>query len=129
MPDVTNPSNSCYTVTLMSGATAAQQKNFANWYSYYRFRNVMARTGVSRSFGILGSNIRVAWQNIAINGGDPNITLLNYPTANTSSIDTFSNTLRTNFFNWLYAISATTNTPNRAAVIRASQFFTEGQVR
>jgi type IV pilus assembly protein PilY1 len=117
-----NPANSCYTVTLIP---LAQQKNFANWYSYYRFRNVMARTGVSRSFGILGSNIRVAWQNIAINSSDPNITLLNYPSS-TSTIDTFSSTLRTDFFNWLYAISATTNTPNRAAVIRASQFFTQG---
>jgi type IV pilus assembly protein PilY1 len=121
---VANPANTCYSVTLLSSQNATVKQNFANWYSYYRFRNAMARTGVSRSFGILGSNIRVAWQNIARNSGDPNITLLN--DGNTASIDSFTGTLHTNFFNWLYAISATTNTPNRAAVIRASQFFQQG---
>ncbi|OOG64897.1 hypothetical protein B0E46_05760 [Rhodanobacter sp. B04] len=54
-----------------------QYQNFANWYAYYRTRNQMARSALSRVFGSLGANItngttttgygnsiRVAWQNL-----------------------------------------------------------------
>ncbi len=44
--------------------TVNQWQNFANWYAYYRTRNLMTRTALSRTFGVLGGNIRVAWQNI-----------------------------------------------------------------
>lgn len=122
-PSNPNPADSCYTIVKMSSQSAAQQKNFAIWYSYYRFRNVMARTGISRSFATLNGNIRVAWQNIG-RDNSPNTTLLNDGTA--STINTFGGSLRTNFFNWLYANSADINTPNRASLIRGGQFFSQG---
>ncbi|MBS0381996.1 MAG: hypothetical protein JSR56_06145 [Proteobacteria bacterium] len=54
---------------------ASQYQNFANWYAYYRTRNQMARSALSRAFGSptlsaktanggYGSIIRVAWQNL-----------------------------------------------------------------
>ncbi|HET8900068.1 MAG TPA: PilC/PilY family type IV pilus protein [Rhodanobacteraceae bacterium] len=54
-----------------------QYQNWANWYAYYRTRNLMTRTALSRVFGQMGgpagdggygSGVRVAWQNI--NDGD-----------------------------------------------------------
>ena len=53
----------------------SQYKNFANWYAYYRTRNQMARSAMSRVFGDpslaaatansgYGGNQRVAWQNL-----------------------------------------------------------------
>jgi type IV pilus assembly protein PilY1 len=56
-----------------------QYQNFANWYAYYRTRNQMARSALSRVFGTgslatdllagttktgFGSTIRMAWQNL-----------------------------------------------------------------
>ena len=47
---------------------SSQYQNFANWYAYYRYRNLMARTSMSRVFGVIGTptsaNVRVLWQNI-----------------------------------------------------------------
>ena len=59
----------------------SQYQNFANWFAYYRARNLMARTSISRVFGSgtlatkisdpngwddggFGSSIRLAWQNL-----------------------------------------------------------------
>jgi type IV pilus assembly protein PilY1 len=61
------------TSTTIGGVTVNQWQNFANWYAYYRTRNQMTRTSLSRVFGGLGSAnssggygnpFRVAWQNL-----------------------------------------------------------------
>jgi len=68
------------TVTI-NGVQVNEWQNFANWYAYYRTRNQMARTSISRVFGTgalaskindpnmwddkgFGSAIRMAWQNL-----------------------------------------------------------------
>ena len=54
---------------------SSQYQNWANWWAYYRTRNQMARTALSRVFGSpalaattatggFGNDIRVAWQNL-----------------------------------------------------------------
>ena len=142
--DVNN--DKCYIVVPIS---AAQQANFANWYSYYRFRNIMARTGLSRALGKFGSSIRVAWQTISTSAqGDGQAVLLSPGGSDTAvgssgtapgvkaTIDSFTGdannacttlgTTRCNFFNWLYNVRATTNTPNRAAMLRVGKYFEYG---
>ena len=49
-----------------------QQTNFANWFSYYRTRYLMARTSMSRVFGVQDQNLRVGWQNLDPNNQDAN---------------------------------------------------------
>ncbi|NJA06801.1 hypothetical protein HC024_13875 [Methylococcaceae bacterium WWC4] len=44
-------------------ATVAKQ-NFANWYSYYRTRNLATVSGAMSGFAGMSGNIRVAWQAI-----------------------------------------------------------------
>jgi type IV pilus assembly protein PilY1 len=58
---------------------ASQYQNFANWYAYYRYRNLMARSAMARVFGVIGgksaANVRVTWQNLGNNSN------FNSPTA------------------------------------------------
>ena len=46
-------------------------QNFANWYTYYRSRILLARAGVGRAFARQGTSLRVGFA--AINEGSQNI--------------------------------------------------------
>ncbi|MBD8898105.1 PilC/PilY family type IV pilus protein [Rhodanobacter sp. DHG33] len=71
------------TTVTINNVQVNQWQNFANWYAYYRTRNQMARTSISRVFGTgalatkitdpgnwddggFGSSIRLAWQNLDV---------------------------------------------------------------
>lgn len=127
-------------------------QNWANWWAYYRTRNLMTRTSLSRVFGTLGaptadgdygSSLRVAWQNI--NDGDFKLdsnaiitSLLDVPGCDASSINpktvqqagavkTAPDCYRTAFFNWVFEVGASGGTPDRASTIRAGKFFQRGK--
>lgn len=75
--------------------TAAQQKqNFANWYSYYRTRNLAAVSSIMRAFAGIDEDVRVGWQAI----GDSS------PTCNT-----FGTTCR----GWDYSTNTASTVDNR----------------
>lgn len=97
---------------------AAQYQNWANWWAYYRTRNLMTRTALSRVFGSLGDNIRVAYQNI----NNTTYRLVK----DSTPIVAFNGTARTAFFNWVYQVGASGSTPDRASTIRAGNFFEGG---
>ena len=115
---------------------ASQYQNFANWYAYYRNRSLMARSSLSRVFGGLGNNIRVAWQNLGFNDNlnSPNPQLpSNTIITNLDNTTPFPQTdglgtvgYRTAFFNWIYSVKANGGTPLRTALIRAGEFFKRG---
>jgi type IV pilus assembly protein PilY1 len=96
---------------------ASQYQNFANWYAYYRYRNSMTRTALSRVFGVLGENIRVAWQNINSNKIDNDTVITNL--SNNGAVTDY----RKSFFNWIFTSAGSSSTPNRASTIRAGKFF------
>ena len=106
-----NNADNCYTLVVVSATSGPggtdERTNFANWYSYYRLRHLLAKTAASRAFSQLGNSTRIAWQAL-----------------NTST--TIGNTMpltgshRTNFFNWLYAVPTNNSTPLRAAFGRAA---------
>ncbi|MGA9335690.1 MAG: PilC/PilY family type IV pilus protein, partial [Rudaea sp.] len=117
---------------------SAEYQNWANWWAYYRTRNLMTRTALSRVFGTLGGNIRVAWQNI--NDGsfklpDSSIitNLVDTSSCAASGVDpqteqsNLSTTCyRSAFFNWIFQTGANGGTPDRASTIRAGEFFERG---
>jgi len=117
---------------------SSQYQNFANWYAYYRYRNLMARTAMSRVFGVIGSPtkspIRVLWQNInnsTYGGGSSSVTGLNGKTITNlddSTLDPYSSgkNYREAFFNWLYQVGASGSTPTRTAEVRAGNFLCNG---
>ena len=139
----------------IGGVTVNEWQNFANWYAYYRTRNLMTRTALSRVFGKLGapnsdggygSTFRVAWQNLYTDDTFrlqsstiiSNLMDANSPACDASSTDpaaiglqtgtvkTPPNCYRSAFFNWIFQVPATGNTPLRASTIRAGSFFQRG---
>jgi type IV pilus assembly protein PilY1 len=113
---------------------SSQYQNLANWYAYYRYRNLMARSSMSRVFGVIGSptstNIRVLWQNInnaTYGGGNSSVTGLNGKMIDALQ-DNFTDpygsgvAYRQAFFNWIYQVGASGNTPTRTAAIRAGNY-------
>ncbi|HEY9130492.1 MAG TPA: PilC/PilY family type IV pilus protein [Dyella sp.] len=130
----------------------AQYKNFANWYAYYRTRNQMARTSMSRVFGTLGNatadggfgtTIRAAWQ--VLNNSNyklPSSTIIsalidtkNCTAALSAAADpkgtqqpsdptALQDCYRSAFFNWIYQVPASGGTPTRSATNRAGTFYT-----
>ncbi len=106
-------SNADCTLNLVKNASAAFQQQFANWYSYYRTRNLQARTAMARAFVSVDTSIRVVWQNIN-----------NKQLGSSSKIKALSGSWRDDFFSWLYSINQTGSTPLRAATLRAGDFYT-----
>jgi type IV pilus assembly protein PilY1 len=94
---------------------AADQQNFANWYSYYRSRLLMAKTTASQAFATLPRNVRVTRQTL----GDTSIPAVKI-------FDDISPTTdRTDFFTWLKNLTASGSTPMRQAFVRAGNFFSK----
>ena len=104
--------------TWVSLSSAADQKNFANWYSYYRTRTIAAVTSISRAYAPFDKNVRVAWQNINANN-------LSNSTAIYKFVDgSATGNVRTRFYNWLFGMTASGGTPNRSAAKRVGTYFT-----
>jgi type IV pilus assembly protein PilY1 len=143
------------TTVTINGQSVNQWQNFANWYAYYRTRNLMTRTAISRVFGKLGapsstggfgSTIRAAWQNLytydtfnlQANTLISSLLDANSPACAASGVDpaavelqagsvkTPPNCYRSAFFNWIFDVRATGGTPSRSATIRAGKFFQRG---
>lgn len=50
---------------IAAGTTAQKQQNFANWYAYYRTRNLATVAGAMQAFAGADGNMRVAWQGLS----------------------------------------------------------------
>lgn len=87
---------------------AEERQNFANWFTYYRSRLLMAKTTASLAFSTLNNSVRVTHQTL-------------YSTI--PQVQVFTGNARTNFFSWLQSLTANNGTPLRQALDRAGQFF------
>ena len=111
----------CYVKVVIS---TAEKQNFANWYSYYQTRIMMAKAGISIAFAQLGNTPRVGYGRIhkttssAIDGA-------NGATVNTveRGVRAFVGTDRTAFFTWLFARTAANATPLRRALDSAGLYY------
>lgn len=123
------PGPGCFTQQLMTatGVTAAQQQNFAIWYSFYRTRHLAIISAASLAMQDPSlANVRVAWQGLnsckdftganctGWKGG-------NYP----NEISQFTNGHKADFFNWLFTINASSFTPTREAWWRVGQYLSD----
>jgi len=95
--------------------TTDERQNFANWYSYYSIRHLLAKSATSQAFSGLSTSVRVAWQELN------NLTSIG---------DTlpFDGTHRDNFFNWLNGAPTNGMTPLTNAMKRAGDKFTSDRV-
>lgn len=79
---------------------AAQQTNFANWYSFYRTRINMMKTATGLAFNPLTNNFRVGFATMNNNGGSKFLNLA-----------AFDATQRAAWYAMLYSTSAGSSTP------------------
>lgn len=100
---------------------AEEIQNFANWYTYYRSRVLLARAGVGKAFSIQGNTMRVGFA--AINKGSTTIDGVSTG-AVVSGVRQFTGTDRTTFFSNLYGhVIPTSGTPLRTAMDRVGKYF------
>ncbi|SFL13837.1 type IV pilus assembly protein PilY1 [Nitrosomonas aestuarii] len=96
-------------------------QNFANWYTYYRSRILLARAGIGRAFATQGNTMRVGFA--AINKNSSTIDGVSTAVIK-SGVRQFTGTDRTNFFNNLYDHDIpAAGTPLREAMISVGEYF------
>ncbi len=117
---------SCYIKIVISGNSTHEQ-NFANWYSFYKTRNLAVASSANIAMYDLNPKFRVAWQTLSsckgfnISGsckGWDGVAIAN-------SLRPISNTTqKQNLYKFLSRLPASSNTPLRSAVQRAGTFIT-----
>jgi type IV pilus assembly protein PilY1 len=111
----------CYVYTAVG---AAEQQNFANWYSFYRTRNLATVSAATRAFNNLPGTMRLAWQSLSscntfgtsCQGWDG--------VSKDNRIRILSeSTHKQDFYNWLTKLPAAGSTPLRVALAKAGQYY------
>jgi type IV pilus assembly protein PilY1 len=96
-----------------SACTYAEEiQNFANWFTYYRTRRLMAKGGAAAAFAKQGTNIRVGFASLHSN---PVVRI---------GVRQFSGTNRSNFYNDLYPLVKNGGTPLLDTAEAVGQYFT-----
>ena len=101
-----------------------EKQNFANWYSFYRTRNLMTASSASLAFKILPDSARVAWQSLS--------TCTSFGTSCqgwaspslANQIKSLDSTHRSQLYQWFFRLPATGSTPLRTAMNRAGTYYT-----
>lgn len=118
----------CYVYTQVTGTSGPggtdERQNFANWYSFYRTRNLATVTAASRAFQDIPAEMRVAWQSLsscnsfetACKGWDGSVV--------DNRIRRYEPAHKARLYQWLFKLPAYGGTPLRAALGRAGQYFT-----
>lgn len=108
-------------VRIVASQSAAIQQNFANWFSYYRFRSLAARSALSTAVANMDQSVRVAWQNFNTNQLPASTEIKSLVRRRADGTDDTS--WRTSFYNWLRTPRYNGGTPMRATFARAGRFF------
>lgn len=104
-------------VTSAASMTAAQQTNYANWYSYYRTRMLAMRGAVGRVLGgIDASRFRIGYSAISSNSYVSSTGFLPVSDFNLG-------TQKADFYNKLYAAPTTGATPLRPALEKIGKYY------
>jgi type IV pilus assembly protein PilY1 len=105
------------TVSSTSGpGSADERQNFANWFSYYRTRMLMMKSGAGRAFNAITDKYRVGFSTINYTG-----------TTNTNSeflnITDFDATQKSSWYSKVYAIAPGSSTPLRNALAKVGRIY------
>lgn len=103
------------TKVMVSTLTPAQQKNYANWYSYYRTRINMMRSATGQAFQVLNSNYRVGFTTIGDNTVTASSTFVN--------ADDFGAAQKATFYASLYSADPSGGTPLRKSLSKVGRYF------
>lgn len=121
--------NDCYDRVVVSstsgpGATDERQ-NFANWYSFYRTRNLATVSASSLAFAQLSGETRVAWESFNWRCDDfTGSSCQGWDGTNRDNrLRKFGAGHRGNFYDWLHRLPASGGTPARRALERAGEYY------
>lgn len=118
---------------------SAQQQNVANWFSYYRTRILMAKTGLTLAFSSLDSNYRFGFASIngrntaKIPSSPAPYTYWSPNNANNkiAAVSPFgdgsSGTQKANFWDWITTITPNNGTPLRSALKAVGEYYRTDQ--
>lgn len=120
---ISKTNEACYVYTVVG---ASEEQNFANWYSFYRTRNLATVTAATRAFNNLPSTMRLAWQ--ALNNSCDDFTGSGCSGWDGAQKDNRIRKLsatnhKQNFYDWLVRLPASGGTPLRAALGRAGEYY------
>ncbi|HEX6736286.1 MAG TPA: PilC/PilY family type IV pilus protein [Azonexus sp.] len=120
--------NGCYKMVVVG---AAEQQNFAIWYSYYRTRNLMTISAAARAFANVPATTRVGWQALNTCRGSASSFVTsdcegwaNTTTNFTNAVRPFTGTHKSNFYSWLFRLPMVPNTPLRTGLKRVGDYLT-----
>lgn len=101
--------------------TESQKQNFANWYSYYRTRDMAAKAGISRALIHTSEKTRVGWGRInkSAKGTVDGKTISTIE----QGVRPFTDARKGEFLRWLYSLSLRGDTPLRRALDDAGQYY------
>jgi type IV pilus assembly protein PilY1 len=113
-PPSTCQTDASYTQVTAASLTAAQQTNFANWYSYYRKRILMMKSSAGRAFASIGDSYRVGFTTISETGTGASKFL---------AIAKFDATQKAAWYQKFYAQQPGSYTPLRGALSKAGRYY------
>jgi type IV pilus assembly protein PilY1 len=127
----TTSDNDCYDRVIVSSTSGVggtdERQNFANWYSFYRTRNLATVSAALLAFQSMPETVRVAWQALNTCTGFPtNSSCYGYSGSGyPSALDEFGfgSTHRTNFFKYLMRLPANSGTPLVPRLVGAGEMF------
>jgi type IV pilus assembly protein PilY1 len=110
---------------VIDAADKDERQNFANWYSFYRTRNLATITAASRAFQDITPEMRVAWQALSActtfgtscKGWDTSVSVEN-------QIRRYDAAHKARLYKWLFRLPANGGTPLRQALGKAGEYFT-----
>lgn len=105
-------SGGCYSKVNVAAQSAVQQQNFANWFSYYRTRDMAAKAGIGKAFNTITSSVRVGYGRLNKSG-----------TLESGVSDFLNETNRKAFFSWLYNVDPDGSTPLRKSLDDIGKYY------
>ena len=109
-----SPGSGVFSAVTVTSASAEAQ-NYANWYTYYRTRILMAQSSISRVFQPLDSKYRVGYSTISQSSVTEGTNFLN--------IRDFDATQKSTFYSDMNAATPGSFTPLRGALSKAGQYY------
>ena len=113
-PPSTCASDASYTQVSFNSLTAAQKKNYANWFSYYRTRLMMMKSAAGRAFSTVDDKFRVGFTTISETGTTAARWLGNAK---------FDATQKSSWYSKFYSASTVGYTPLRGALSKAGRYY------
>ncbi len=126
--------NDCYTIRMVSATSGPggtdERQNFANWYSFYRTRNLATIAGASLAFQSMDETTRISWQSLHTCRGSTSSLVTSdcegWETTSTNfsnAIKPFTGQHKQNFYSWLFRLNTNTSTPLHEAMQRAGSYY------